>query len=59
MLEKPDLQDALIVARLQQAYGVSVSQIEFLPLGADRNTAVYSVECVDTATYFLKLRSGP
>ena len=57
MLEKPDLPDERIVACLQDAYGVPVVQIAFLPLGADLNTAVYRV--VDDGTpYFLKLRSG-
>ena len=41
MLEKPDLQDEKIIACLQDEYGLLVVQVAFLPLGADRDTAVY------------------
>ncbi len=58
MLEKPDLQDEKIVACLQDAYGITVAQVTFLPLGADRNTAVYRVVADDRMPYFLKLRTG-
>ena len=58
MLEKPDLQDRLIISRLQNEYGLNVNQITFLPLGADVNTAVFRVVTVDETAYFLKLRKG-
>jgi spectinomycin phosphotransferase len=58
MLEKPDVQDELIVARLREEYGLRAVQIAFLPLGADMNTAVYRVVGGDGTLYFLKLRSG-
>jgi spectinomycin phosphotransferase len=58
MLEKPDLQDDMITAGLQAAYGLRVAAIAFLPLGADLNTAVYRVTADDGVSYFLKLRSG-
>ena len=58
MLEKPDLQDEIIIACLQNVYGLLVVQIAFLPLGADRNTAVYRVIAADKTPYFLKLRGG-
>lgn len=58
MLEKPDLCDEKIHACLQQAYGLEVIQIEFLPLGVDQNTAVYCVVDGVQNRYFLKLRSG-
>ena len=58
MLEKPDLQDEEVVACLQDEYGVLAVQVAFLPLGADRNTAVYRVVADDETLYFLKLRSG-
>jgi spectinomycin phosphotransferase len=41
LLEKPDLQDARIIACLQREYGLPVEQVAFLPVGADMNTAVY------------------
>ena len=58
MLEKPDLQDEEVVACLQDEYGVLAVQVAFLPLGADRNTAVYRVVADNETPYFLKLRSG-
>lgn len=58
MLEKPALPDDRIAAMLRKAYTLRASAIEFLPLGADANTAVYRVAGLDGAAYFLKLRSG-
>lgn len=58
MLEKPDLQDEKIIACLQDEYGLLVVQVAFLPLGADRDTAVYRVVADDETPYFLKLRGG-
>ena len=58
MLEKPDITDSKIVACLHDAYGLNVAQFAFLPLGADRNTAVYRAVTDDAAPYFVKLRSG-
>jgi spectinomycin phosphotransferase len=58
MLEKPDLDDAKIVNCLRDAFGLNIAQVDFLPLGADTNTAVYRVIAADTTPYFLKLRSG-
>jgi spectinomycin phosphotransferase len=57
MLEKPDINDAKIIACLRDSYGLNIAQVEFLPLGADPNTAVYRV-VADATHYFLKLRSG-
>jgi spectinomycin phosphotransferase len=56
MLDKPDIQDALIVAALHDAFELDAAQVEFLPLGADFDTAVYRVVAADGAAYFLKLR---
>jgi hypothetical protein len=58
MLEPPDVQDAQIIACLEAAYGLSITEIVFLPLGADMDTAVYRVVADDTTQYFLKLRRG-
>ena len=58
MLEKPDLPDEQLIACLRDAYGLHVSQIAFLPIGNDVNTAVYRVVADDATPYFLKLRSG-
>jgi spectinomycin phosphotransferase len=58
MLEKPSIPDELILARLQEEYGLHNARLTFLPLGADLGTAVYRVESDDQKTYFLKLRKG-
>ncbi len=57
MLEQPDLPDEKIIECLHTDYALRASQIDFLPLGADQNTAVYRV-VADTTPYFVKLRSG-
>ncbi len=58
MLEKPDIRNELIIIRLQEEFGINVTRINFLPLGADVGTAVYRVVADDGAAYFLKLRKG-
>jgi len=58
MLEKPDLQAETILACVQAEYGLAAAQVEFLPLGADLNTAVYRVVTENDTPYFLKLRGG-
>ena len=59
MLEKPALPDRLITGRVRRSFGIHLARLDFLPLGADVNTAVYRLEAVDGAAYFLKLRKGP
>jgi spectinomycin phosphotransferase len=56
MLEKPDLQDEKIITCLRNEYGLAAVQIAFLPLGVDRNAAVYRVVAADARSYFMKLR---
>jgi len=56
MLTKPDIKDELIISRLQEEYGLHVSALTFLPIGADLRTAVYRVVTDDGTAYFLKLR---
>jgi spectinomycin phosphotransferase len=58
MLEKPNLPDENIISCLQNEYRLRVTQIVFLPLGADLNTAVYRAVAEDGSPYFLKLRRG-
>jgi spectinomycin phosphotransferase len=58
MLERPDIDDRIIIARLHEAYALQVKRLEFLPLGADENTAVFRVITGDETEYFLKLRKG-
>lgn len=58
MLEKPAIPDERICAKLLAAYGLNISQLTFLPLGADVNTAVYRAVSAPGTPYFLKLRSS-
>lgn len=58
MLEKPNIEDSQIITCLQTNYGLNVVQLAFLPLGADRNTAVYRADSDDGTPYFVKLRGG-
>ena len=58
MLEKPDIPDELIVSRLQDEHDLRVTELTFLPLGADLGTAVYRITTGDVGAYFLKLRKG-
>ncbi len=58
MLTKPNIADELIISRLQDEYGLHVTSLTFLPLGADMGTAVYRVVAAGGAVYFLKLRKG-
>ena len=58
MLTKPNIPDEHIISRLQEEYGLQVTELTFLPLGADMGTAVYRVVTDDETAYFLKLRKG-
>lgn len=58
MLIKPELKNEQIIYHLQDAYGLTITTISFLPIGADFNTAVYRVTASNQKDYFLKLRSG-
>jgi len=58
MLEKPALDDERITACLAAEYGLDVTDLDFLPLGADMNTAVYRAAARGGAAYFVKLRRG-
>ena len=55
MLEKPAISDDFIKFHLQKEFRFNVQQLDFLPIGADLNTAVYRVTANDIS-YFLKLR---
>ena len=58
MLEKPNLPDKLIISRLQEEYNLRVTDLLFLPIGADSRTAVYRVVADSGTVYFLKLRKN-
>jgi spectinomycin phosphotransferase len=58
MLEKPELEEEKIISCLRYEYGLYITQIEFLPLGADPNTTVYRAVSHDENPYFVKLRKS-
>jgi spectinomycin phosphotransferase len=58
MLEKPGLDEDRLIAHLRTTFGLPIAAIDFLPLGADANTAVYRAMTGDGAPYFVKLRAG-
>lgn len=58
MLEKPDIEDSLIIKRLQDKYGLHIATLTLLPLGADMDAAVYRAVADDKTMYFLKLRKN-
>ncbi len=55
MLDKPNLDDVRIVECLRDSYALTVSELEFLPLGYDSYAAVYRVRA-GGQTYFLKVK---
>ncbi|HEY8293073.1 MAG TPA: aminoglycoside phosphotransferase family protein [Thermomicrobiales bacterium] len=57
MLEKPDVADEVLRASLGDHFGLRVTEIAFLPIGNDVDTAAYRVVADDATPYFLKLRS--
>jgi spectinomycin phosphotransferase len=57
MLEKPtNLLDEQIIVCLRDAYGLAITEITFLPLGADAYAAVYRATTSDGTPYFVKLK---
>lgn len=58
MLDKPNLPDETLLSCLQQAYNPGILRVDFLPLGADSNTAVYRAWDERGDSFFVRLRSG-
>lgn len=58
MLEPPALDESLLLACLRGEYGLEASELTFLPLGADVNTAVYRARAAEGEVFFLKLRKA-
>ena len=57
MLEKPSIHDDSITGTLQSEYNLPDLRLDFLPLGADANAAVYHATAAN-GEYFVKLRRG-
>lgn len=58
MLEPLNISHTQLTSALESAYGLRVRRTDFLPLGADVDTAVYRVVAEDRSSYFVKLRRG-
>jgi spectinomycin phosphotransferase len=58
MIEKQSISDDLIIRCLNTNYGIEVSMLTFLPLGADINASVYKALAKDQTSYFVKLKRG-
>lgn len=58
MLEPANLSDAAIIVALRAHYGISVSELTFLPIGNDAASFVYLAHANDGTLHFVKLRSG-
>lgn len=58
MLQKPPIADEALAASVREHYGVTIAQLEFLPLGEDTDAGVYRVGADDGTDYFLKVRRG-
>jgi spectinomycin phosphotransferase len=56
MLTKPPISEQSIIACLHASFGLSVSEVDFLPIGADAYSFVYRVTAGNGTPYFLKLR---
>lgn len=58
MIGKQSLSDQSIIDCLNTDYGIKVTTLTFLPLGADINASVYKAETHDQSSYFIKLKRG-
>ncbi|HEX5839203.1 MAG TPA: phosphotransferase [Anaerolineales bacterium] len=58
MLEKPNIPDELIISCVQEGYDLRVSELTFIPIGADSRTAVYRAVSDESIAHFLKLRKN-
>jgi spectinomycin phosphotransferase len=58
MLEKNALSDQTIIKCLNTNYGIAVTTLTFLPIGADTNASIYKAQTFDQTSYFIKLKLG-
>ncbi len=58
MIERPLILDQPIMNCLKVDYGIQVTTLVFLPLGADMNASIYKAQAVDLTSYFVKLKRG-
>lgn len=58
MIEKQSLSGQRIIDCLSINYGINVTALTFLPLGADMDASVYKAQKHDQTSYFVKLKHG-
>lgn len=58
MLTPPPITDQVIIETVHRSYNIKTTDLSFLPLGADLDTAVYRLTSSENKDYFLKLRRG-
>lgn len=58
MKENPPLLDQIIIDCLHNNYGIQVTTLTFLPIGADIHAYVYKVRSTGQIVYFVKLKRG-
>lgn len=58
MVDKQASLNQAIINCLNNDYGIAVTALQLLPIGADMNAAVYKAEAHDQSSYFVKLKSG-
>jgi len=58
MVEKQPALNQEIINCLDTDYGIVVTALKLLPIGADMNASVYKAEAHDQSTYFVKLKNG-
>lgn len=57
MLEKPQIDDHKLIDAVREHYGITVTALEFLPIGYDANAGVYRTTA-GNSVYFLKVKRG-
>jgi spectinomycin phosphotransferase len=58
MIKKQPLPSQCIIDCLKADYGIAITQLTSLPLGADLNASVYKAQAADATSYFVKLKRG-
>lgn len=58
MIDIKPISNKQIIDCLSSNYGIEVTTLTFLPLGADMNASVYKAEVRNQSSYFVKLKRG-
>ncbi|MCP4922966.1 MAG: aminoglycoside phosphotransferase family protein [bacterium] len=58
MIKESSLSEQRLIEGLKTYYGIEVSTLTFLPLGADMHASVYKAQVYNGPSYFVKVRCG-